>query len=78
MAKFTLMADGNIHIVGEAPSAELLEQLAGRIGADEAAVVVPAHDMSAFLEELVAGTSDADEAWEFMELLRKSGTGEPE
>ncbi len=57
MAKLTQMPDGHIHIIGKPPSQDVLGELADRIGPDEAAVVVPADEMRAFLEMLAASGS---------------------
>lgn len=50
MATITLMPDGMLRIVGETLSDELLAEIKDRIGPEEAAVVVPAGDIVAFLE----------------------------
>ena len=52
MAKLILMPDGLVQITGEAPPPELLDQIKHRIGPGEAAVVVSAEEMLAFLELL--------------------------
>jgi hypothetical protein len=49
MATITLTPEGKVRIVGEVPSAEILEQIKDRIGPEEAAVVVPADELIAFL-----------------------------
>jgi hypothetical protein len=52
MATITLTPEGMVRIVGEAPSPELLEEIKHRIGPEEAAVVVPADELIAFLARL--------------------------
>jgi len=52
MAKLTLTPDGMVQITGETPPPELLDQIKHRIGPGEAAVVVSAEEMAAFMESL--------------------------
>ncbi|HET8726604.1 MAG TPA: hypothetical protein VFO41_03745 [Alphaproteobacteria bacterium] len=44
--------DGMLRIIGKPPSPELLEQIAHRIGPDEAAVVISAEAVDAYLKQL--------------------------
>lgn len=66
MAKITITDDGLVEIDGAA----IIN------GPNGKTALFPAEDMARFLDELVAGSADTDEDWDFMELLRQRGTGE--
>lgn len=49
MARFTLLPDGQVHIVGKSPPSEILEEIKDRMEPEEGAVVVEAAELEAFL-----------------------------